>query len=264
MIKCNVQGGLANIMFQIAAMKSLAKDHNSDVSFPNFRSQLDILNADTRHNPKLNYAHEYADVFKNLKMRQDTDHGGAMVSVPFKYMDITFEDGSNYTGFFQCEKFFAHNREFIIDIYEPNDKIKKHITEKYSGLLEMETCAIHVRRGDYLILQNVHHVLGLDYYKKGMESLGKVDKYLVFSDDMEWCRSNFKGEDFIFIEGEKDYVDLFLMSMCKHQIISNSSFSWWGAWLNKNPNKKVVGPSKWFNEPSIDSSDIIPNSWIKI
>lgn len=263
MIYCTLQGGLANVMFQIAAISSLAKDHNTDVSFPNFSAQLDMINRDTHHNPKVNYAQDYAKIFKNLKINQ-VPAKGKMVHIPFRYDPLKFENELNYVGFFQCEKFFSHNRDFILNMFEPNDEINTHIVNRYGSMLEENTCAVHVRRGDYLKLSHVHSIQGMEYFNKAMEAVGEVDKYVVFSDDIEWCKSNFKGEKFIFIEGEKDYIDLFLMSMCKNQIISNSSFSWWAAWLNKNPNKKVVGPLRWFNEVNIDSKDILPESWIKI
>lgn len=263
MITCTLQGGLANVMFQIAAMKSFAKDHNTEVSFPNFSSQLDMINKDTHHNPKVNYAFEYATIFKNLNLRQDAIPTSRSIGIPFMYTQIPFEKNANYTGFFQCEKFFAHNREMILEMYEPSDSIKNYL-KKYDHLFTGTTCGIHVRRGDYLKLQHVHSVQGIEYFNKGIEAIGPVDKYVVVSDDIEWCKANFTGEKFVFIENERDYVDLFLMSMCDHQIISNSSFSWWAAWLNKNPNKKVVGPLRWFNEQSIASQDILPESWIKI
>jgi hypothetical protein len=259
-----VQGGLANVMFQIAAMKSFAKDHNTEVAFPNFSSQLDIINRDTHHNPKVNYAQEYATIFKNPNIRQDNIPASANIVVPFRYTDIQFIDGASYSGFFQCEKFFLHNRELILQTFEPSDRIKEYITQKYSNILSLNTCGIHVRRGDYLKLQHVHCVQGMEYFTLAMAAIEKVDKYIIFSDDIAWCKDNFKGEDFVFIENERDYIDLFLMSMCTHQIISNSSFSWWAAWLNKNENKKVVGPLRWFNELSIESKDILPENWIKI
>ena len=264
MIACTIQGGLANCMFQIAAISSLAKDNNTVASFPNFDTQLDMMNKDTHHNPKLTYAHDYKTIFKNLNLIKEHINASEVISIPFKYVEIPFKDNASYNGFFQCEKFFMHNREFILHMYEPNDEIKNYINSKYGDLLKLNTCAIHVRRGDYVKLQHVHNVKGIEYFNLGIEAIGKVDKYLVFSDDIEWCKNNFIGPDFIFIENEKDYIDLFLMSMCSHQIISNSSFSWWAAWLNTNENKKVVGPLKWFNEVSIESADIIPVSWIKI
>ena len=85
---------------------------------------------------------------------------------------------------------------------------------------------------------------------------------MVFSDDLDWCKETFLGNRFTFISGNRDYQDLFLMSMCKNNIIANSSFSWWGAWLNTNLNKKVIAPKKWFGpQLSLSSDDIYPNTW---
>jgi len=102
------------------------------------------------------------------------------------------------------------------------------------------------------------------YYIKAMERLkDKTDVFVVFSDDIEWCKQNFSNA--VFIENEKDYVEVYLMSLCDNHIISNSSFSWWGAWMNKNENKTVIGPQIWFG-PGIGhrTSDILPDNWIKI
>lgn len=265
MITANLKGGLGNLMFQIAAVCSLAKDNGVDVGFDNLMAQLGALNKDDHHNPSLNYAYEYLNIFKNLDLRKTS---GAPITktiqVPFKYIDLKFEDGACYDGFFQCERFFSHNKEHILNLFEPTDEIRNKIIEKYKWIFDLFTCAIHVRRGDYLKLQHVHAVQNISYFKQAIDAVGKVDRYLVFSDDVQWCKNNFKEDHFYFVEGQKDYMDLFLMSMCSHQITSNSSFSWWGGWLNKNLNKKVVGPLRWFNDSSISSNDILPESWIKI
>ena len=83
----------------------------------------------------------------------------------------------------------------------------------------------------------------MDYYKKAMDYLDKPDKYLIFSDDIEWCKQNFIGDEFVFID-EKDYISLFLMSYCESHVIANSSFSWWGAWLNSNHGKLRPGSER--------------------
>lgn len=271
MITCNLKGGLGNMMFQIAAMKSLSKDNFSEVSFPNLNNHIRILNEEVGHNPKMNYAQEYFNIFKNLSLIQDSVDIKASFELPFGYLKLKFKDNSNYNGFFQSENFFVHNRDFILDIFEPSNDIKEYIEGKYSDVLKLKTCAIHVRRGDYLKLQDTHIVQDIEYYNSGIIEIGEVDKYLVFSDDIEWCKQNFIGDKFLFIEETRDYNELFLMSLCTHQIISNSSFSWWGAWLNKNPDKKVIGPKRWFNESSnwlkqesINSDDILPDNWIKL
>ena len=87
--------------------------------------------------------------------------------------------------------------------------------------------------------------------------------FAVFSDDIEWCRSNFHGDKFVFVEDQKDYEDLYYMSLCKHNIICNSTFSWWSAWLNNNADKKIISPKKWFGPgyATHELSDLTPKGW---
>jgi hypothetical protein len=95
-----------------------------------------------------------------------------------------------------------------------------------------------------------------------------VNKYYVFTDDHDWCRKNFKLKyEMVFVDHNSErnnYADLYLMSKCDHNIIANSTFSWWGAWLNENPEKIVFAPKNWFNDKAYNTKDLIPDSWIKI
>jgi hypothetical protein len=120
--------------------------------------------------------------------------------------------------------------------------------------------SLHVRRVDYVQKAGFHPPCSIEYYEKALSMIeGNV---LVFSDDLDWCKETFLGDRFTFISGNRDYQDLFLMSMCKNNIIANSTFSWWGAWLNTNLNKKVIAPSEWFGPHLKESSDdIYPNTW---
>ncbi len=130
------------------------------------------------------------------------------------------------------------------------------------------TCSIHVRRGDYLNSPNHHPVQNMNYYMKAIKQMPKDSIFLIFSDDISWCKANFPDvpEKFIFVEGNADYEDLLLMSLCKNNIMCNSTFSWWGAWLNKNPNKKVIAPSVWFGPAyaNHNTEDLYCEGWIKI
>jgi hypothetical protein len=105
----------------------------------------------------------------------------------------------------------------------------------------------------------------MDYYGLAMDVFNTrgIDGYLIFSNDMDWCKNNFQGEQYTFIQDDP-LVELFLMSKCRHQVIANSAFSWWGAYLNKNPDKIVIAPKKWFNAPRPSTENIIPTSWHKI
>ena len=170
----------------------------------------------------------------------------------------------------QSEKYFVHNRALILDLFAPTTDIKNYITSKYSGIINANALSIHVRRGDYVYLPNHHPVASPEYYTNAINYITtktRIDKYIVFSDDINYCKSMFgESEDITYINGEKDYIDLYLMSMCEHNIIANSTFSWWGAWLNQNSDKIVVAPKTWFGtaRTDLDTSDLIPENWIKI
>jgi hypothetical protein len=136
-----------------------------------------------------------------------------------------------------------------------------------------DSVAVHVRRGDYVSLKQAAHFHGLcdmDYYRAAMATLNQKYsglKYFVFSDDITWCRSQFGNTGQIsFIEDESDKrssQDLFIMSACRHQVIANSSYSWWAAWL-KDSSGDVIAPKNWFSDPSINTSDLYPGKWIRL
>ena len=121
-----------------------------------------------------------------------------------------------------------------------------------------------MRRGDY-INNNAYQQLNMDYYTKAMQMIGSKE-YYVFSEDITWCKQHFKGSNITFIDDINPVNSLSLMASCSNNIIANSTFSWWGAWLNKLPNKIVIAPSKWFG-PALshhNTKDILPKEWIQI
>jgi hypothetical protein len=130
------------------------------------------------------------------------------------------------------------------------------INKKYPNVNFENSCSLHVRRGDYLKYPNIHPTCDVSYYEKSI-SLVDSENILIFSDDINWCKNNLliKNKNIFFIEGNQDYIDLWLMSLCKNNIMANSTFSWWGAWLNKNKNKLVIGPKKWFGESLHHNTD---------
>ena len=140
--------------------------------------------------------------------------------------------------------------------------VSPSLKKKYGDILKENLCSIHVRRGDYLGLPNHHPACPLEYYEEAMKQMDDSKIFLVFSDDFGWCKENFTNSNVIFIEDNKDYIDLFLMTLCQNNIIANSSFSWWGAWLNQNENKKVIAPNKWFGKAiQHNTKDLIPPTW---
>ena len=153
------------------------------------------------------------------------------------------------------------------EIDEENQKVLDKIKSTNS-------ISLHIRRGDYVIkkrYQEVYAECTLDYYKRGVEEITKRYEnptLFIFSDDPDWVKANLKLDyESVYVDinsGEKSYADMRLMSSCNHNVIANSSFSWWGAWLNNNPEKIVIAPEKWFKDDSINQKDVIPESWIRI
>lgn len=167
-------------------------------------------------------------------------------------------------GYFQSEKYFdliSHivrkeltfreplNREYTVGIYQEIRSVPNSV-------------ALHVRRQDYVGLQQFHGLMPLEYYQEGLAYIRASypdSRVFIFSDDTDWCRANLDGT---VVRGTTKYEDMQLMSACQHSIMANSSFSWWATWLGDNkPNRIVVGPKKWFADPRMDSTDILTERW---
>lgn len=182
-----------------------------------------------------------------------------------------------YRGFWQSEKYFMHceqdiRRQFS---FPPFDE-KKNI-EIANRMSQENSIAIHFRKGkDYLYQGGMADgVCGTEYYHKAVEYIKKHIEnpiFYVFTDNVDWVKENIHGFDYLFVDwnevsGKKNFRDMQLMSCAKHNIIGNSTYSWWGAWLNVNPNKIVIAPEKWFgNNPSLffAKQDIVCDSWVKL
>ena len=125
--------------------------------------------------------------------------------------------------------------------------------------------SIHIRRGDYLQFKNVYNILDMDYYNRAIDFFPD-NHFLVFYYEMDdWLQKNFNSDNFTKVSFKDDILDLTCMSLCDNNIMSNSTFSWWSSYLNKNKNKNVIAPNMWFNSLFyINDQDIVPNSWIKI
>jgi hypothetical protein len=175
-------------------------------------------------------------------------------------------------GFFQSEKYFIRYKKIVLKLFR-FPKIKDKLVQKHLNLIKNKnSVAIHIRRGDYLNNPKArcfHGILGEDYYKKSIIYVKKTVKnpfFFIFSDDVGLVKKTFfffNKKNFIFIDTKSTINDLHLMSNCKHFIIANSTFSWWGAWLSKNKHKIILAPKKWVRA-KISTPDIIPESWIKI
>lgn len=265
MIYCNVKGGLGNILFQIAGAIGIAKQTNDEFSFPNLINQLHYLNQDNFYNEHLKHALDYSFLFEGLNQTQ-YQHSIKLVKYPFEFINYNLPKNDYLIeGFFQSEKYFIHAKDEILKQFKEPEIINELLESKYPEFLA-RTTSIHVRRGDYLKNINYHPIQTISYFNQAMEILdSETDYFIVFSDDIDWCKNNLIGDKIVYLYDEVDYIDLFLMARCNNNIISNSSFSWWGAWLNKNENKKIIAPNLWFG-PMVGEniSDIIPENWIKL
>jgi hypothetical protein len=176
------------------------------------------------------------------------------------------DDNTNFKGYFQSEKYFEHCIEEVKKEFTFKENIQKIAREFLSPFKNEHLVAIHVRRGDYVNQPNYHPVCSLTYYEQSLKVLSNnKNRYIIFSDDIEWCKDNLPVENAVFSHNSTS-VDLCIMSMCNDNIIANSSFSWWGAWLNSNPNKIVIAPKIWFGPlyGHYDTTDLYCKEWIHI
>ena len=170
------------------------------------------------------------------------------------------------SGYWQSEKYFMGIKDEIRKAFTFNDKNECDLAIK-NLICSTESVAVHIRRGDYVNNKLHGNICGVQYYQNAIDFIRekiKAPKFFVFSDDIEWCETNLNLVDAVMVRGNtgtNSYLDMYFMSLCKHNIIANSTFSWWGAWLNANPYKKVVAPSKWFNLSNSPVVDIIPTEW---
>lgn len=259
MIYSYLDGQLGNIMFEIAAGASLAKQHGF------------TFKAITCH--QISYsvtATEYVKPYQKSILRKIDfqDYIPENVEVynesHFEYDPLPIKPNLILKGGFQSNKYF--DKDLVRTLFEIDSETELYIRNRYNDILAKKPVSIHVRRGDYLLLEFKHPVCRKAFFKKAMSLFPQDTTFMVFSNGIEWCKKHFVGKQFYFVENEPPLVDLYLQSMCSHNIISNSTFSWWGAWLNTNPEKKVVYPSPWFMPyyKDLNTKDLCPEDWIAV
>ena len=174
-----------------------------------------------------------------------------------------------FEGYFQVAEYYDSIREQLLKDFTPKNKPNSKNKKALNLICKTNSISIHIRRGDYVKLQHINGLCGLDYYAKAIEFMAKntiSPHFFIFSDDIQWVRDNLKTDfpcHYIdFNHGRDSAWDMWLMANCKHNINANSSFSWWGAWLNKNPDKIVITPCKWFANNK--QTDIIHKNWKRI
>jgi hypothetical protein len=295
LIVVELKGGLGNQLFQYASAKALSLEHTSplklDLSFLNKTANI-ISDNFTARNYEL-------DIFSNLdalfvtpeELRKFQENSlwnriKKKIGMPFFK---TFEEPSfSYSrkifdkhppvllkGYFTSEKYFKKYQQDIRACFKfptlENDPTNFVLLDKIRG---HSSVSVHVRRGDYLKskMLEYHGVCDENYYTNAISLIRNKfpGSYLyIFSDDEEWANKNLveKHPDTFLVSGNKgkaSWKDMFLMSSCEHNIIANSTFSWWGAWLNNSPEKTVIAPKDWFKTRELNTSTLLPEEWIKI
>lgn len=278
LIQAKISNGLGNQLFQYATVRALVHKYKIPFFLLNIESyrndpykrsfKLDkfnikgtiiknsfiikLLNNGTFLNKILTFFHLYSFISEN---------------VPPDYLNFHYRLSllTSVKGFWQNSLYFNHIRQLLIRELTPIN------IPELPPIFYNDICiSVHVRRQD-LLKEKDFGVLDLDYYNRAFDFFSKKFryehvKYIIFSDDIEWCKKSFTSLNTFFVEDEawsEDYLQLYLMTKCNHNIVANSSFSWWGAWLNDHANKIVLRPFKPFiNETLVHN--YYPKEWISI
>lgn len=294
MIIIRMTGGLGNQMFQYALYLKLCSmgrevkfDDITEYELDNARPVMLWAFGLTYPRADQEEINKITDGFLNLSHRIRRKLFGRK-SLEYQEKNCNYDpqvlqrDPAYLTGYFQSEKYFMDVEEqvrraftFSEGIWKGQDEEIRRKMQNFLGQIQgCESVSVHVRRGDYLEKEEIYGGICTEaYYKSAIEYMQRErmeSSFFLFSNDPEWVRewvnANYRGDNrFVIIEGtqeETGYLDLFLMSRCKNHIIANSSFSWWGAWLDENPRKRVIAPAKWANNQEF--TDIYWNGMIKI
>lgn len=286
MIISELSGGLGNQLFEYAAAHSLARKHGTTVAMNRFAYTQDKLRQ------YLLDAYALPQTFANeaecnalrgnrllasgrLRRLLPLPANPHLYIEPHFHYDAAFEQLGNdvyLRGYFQSERYFADCAEEVRKMFTlqhlPQSALSSQIQQAEIPV------SLHVRRGDYVAIQAVlaqHGTASTDYYERAItiiRALYPKASFFVFSDDIPWVREHMGFiPSPVFVEGDtqRPQTDLHLMSLCQHHITANSTFSWWGAWLNGKPGKQVIAPRQWFAQDrmrSMNTVDIYPAGWI--
>jgi hypothetical protein len=289
MIYVRLIGGLGNQMFQYAAGRRLAIHHNTklvlDRSWFGTKDptgaavrcyELDCFKIDATLTDKPAANYEGAGIVSKLGRKLGFKNSN-LINEPsggFHPKILFAPNGTILHGYWQNELYFRETSQIIRKDFTFLGDHTAANKEAAKKIASTEAISLHVRRGDYVASSSTNQFHGtstLDYYAAAIAYVTKLVKnphFYVFSDDSKWTKQNIVSKHpMTFVDNnppEKGYMDMRLMSDCKHHIIANSSFSWWGAWLNSNPNKVVVAPKQWFNDPKVNAEHKLPPEWVRL
>ena len=289
MITVKLKGGLGNQLFQYALGRnlSLINETNLILDISNFASDklrnyalgsFNIPNTVTLSN-KSNLKNKflYALGKKNLPLSRILKLQINFINeYKFEFNDNILQSPNNsfLDGYWQSEKYFNSIEHTIRNDLLLNHEFSEAHKNLLNEILNTNSVSIHVRRGDYAnnpTTKAYHGLCPIDWYVQAINKIKETEgntHFFIFSDDVDWVKSNLKSTERITYVSNgacgSDSDEMTLMSRCKHNIIANSSFSWWAAWLNNNPAKIVIAPSRWFSAKDINTNDLIPETWIRL
>jgi hypothetical protein len=246
-------GGLGNQLFQSSHALAQAMKLNREAVFVP-HSWTPMQGRQTEN---------YLDnIFRNLKFVESIEGFEKVVEGPWEYTDTFAVDHDTvFDGYFQSSKNFLGYNDEIRKIFSPTEEFIQEMYEKHPELNQENTLSIHIRKGDYLDNPDIHPSASEKYIERAVKEIGEYSHVFVFSDDKEWVKENLKFENVTYVD-DADYREMWLMSLCKNHIMVNSTFSWWGTFLNPNPNKKIVAPSIWFGPRGPRNyKDIYESNW---
>lgn len=290
MIVIKFIGGLGNQMFQYALYKkfvSQGKNVCVDLSYYEDKKNMPFMLLKAFPNIKLNViADEHYVENMTIKHQNRTFVTKVMHKIfPIsRFMESDMEDGQYrpyylkrknciFAGYWQSERYWCDIKEQIISDFRFNELDNQTAKSLADEISKSDAVSLHIRRGDYLTgdaAKIYGGICTLPYYKNAIDYMLKKNrnvKFYVFSNDTQWVKDNFKLENAVYVsdvleDGTSDWNEMCLMSLCKHNIIANSTFSWWGAYLNTNKEKIVIAPTKWNNIN--ENRDVCPNEWIRL
>ena len=286
MIVVRITGGLGNQMFQYALGRRLAEERNC-------RLLLDIthLDRDPHRRYRLDRYQTRAEIASNEVISRFTSqdprylrHRRLRALGPLSWHDRVLVEQKEFTfdknvisergnlyliGYWQQEKYFEPISNLLRREFRPASAVSPLSAEIADQMRKADSISLHVRHGDYS--SDYHGILAVDYYRAAFDRLKESvsrPQLFIFSDDPDWVEENLRFDcerTIVRHNGEeREYEDLWLMTRCRHHIIANSSFSWWGAWLSQSENKIVIAPARWMQLATMDTSQVIPPDWIRI
>ena len=245
-------GAFGNQLFEVAATIGIARKHGQDFIFPEWA-----------------HGSYFREPVPQTTCKIDPDL--VIGQLCFHYLDIQIATSPSclidLRGHFQSERFFLNAHELVRAHFAPHPSIAGQIMELHGETLSHESpCIIVARRGDYAQFPHQHPMLPADYYARAMSLFPPDTRYIVTSDDIEWCRANVRAANITYLPQKEWRLNFFIGTMCRHAIISNTTFGWWIAWLNAHPDKRVIAPKPWFGPglARLRTDDLLPPDWITI